>query len=214
MKSVNTGAEALKAHRSATLVLLDLELPDIDGLEVCRAIRDSSNTPIISFAGRDTELDRVLALQAGADDCVSKPCGLREVVARIEALMRRAYPRVHTPQSISLCPLHIDSGARKVHLNHQEIDVTAKEFDLLYILAANPERVVSRKDLMKKVWESDGVMCSRTIDTHVSSLRAKLGSEWIVTVRGVGYRIGQGYKRTELRRDDRMQEVGAVGESV
>jgi DNA-binding response OmpR family regulator len=91
---------------------------------------------------------------------------------------------------------------------------SAKEFDLLYILAANPERVVSRKDLMKKVWESDGVMCSRTIDTHVSSLRAKLGSEWIVTVRGVGYRIGQGYKRTELRRDDRMQEVGAVGESV
>jgi len=199
--SVHTGAEALKAHHDADLILLDLDLPDIDGLEVCHAISDTSNTPIISFASQDTELDRVLALQAGADDCVSKTCGPREIMARVEAVLRRAYRPTPPLQSISLCPLHIDSRARKVHLNNREIPVTVKEFDLLYVLAANAEKVMSREDLMKSVWKTNGSMRTRTLDTHVSSLRAKLGSEWIITVRGVGYRIGRGYASTAGRQD-------------
>ncbi|MET9958554.1 response regulator transcription factor [Streptomyces sp. NPDC006326] len=197
-KGVATGTDALKLHQRADLVLLDLELPDIDGLEVCRAIRAAGDTPIITFTSRDAELDRVLALQAGSDDCVVKSTGVREVMARIEAVMRRAHPRSPTaPQSISLRPLHIDGRSREVRLNDRPVEVTSKEFELLYTLASTPERVVSRKELMAKVWECDYTESSRTIDTHVSSLRAKLGSaKWIVTVRGVGYRIGHGRKRS------------------
>ncbi|MFC7897489.1 response regulator transcription factor [Streptomyces sp. NPDC057381] len=192
-RSVDSGAEALRLHKDADLVLLDLDLPDVDGLQICQAIRDGSGTPIISFTERDTELDRVLALQAGADDCVVKSCGSREVLARIEALVRRAYPWQEGPCSISLHPLHIDGRSREIRLAGRLVDVTAKEFDLLYALATRPEKVISRKELMVKIWERDAMEPSRTIDTHVSSLRAKLGdSEWIVTVRGVGYRIGRG----------------------
>lgn len=185
------GRDALKLYRSADLILLDLELPDIDGLEVCRTIRAAATTPIISFTDRDTELDRVLALQAGSDDCVAKSCGAREVLARIDAVLRRAYPRHLGRRAITLPPLRIDGGTREVVLRGRRIEVTAKEFDLLYALAANPAAVVSRKELMRTIWESDRADSSRTLDTHVSSLRSKLGSAgWIVTVRGVGYRMG------------------------
>ncbi|MDT0615384.1 response regulator transcription factor [Streptomyces lancefieldiae] len=192
-RSVDSGAEALRLHKDADLVLLDLDVPDVDGLQICQAIRDDSGTPIIAFTERDTELDRVLALQAGADDCVVKSCGSREVLARIEALVRRVYPWQEGPCSISLHPLHIDGRSREIRVDGRLVDVTAKEFDLLYALATHPEKVISRKELMVKIWERDAAESSRTIDTHVSSLRAKLGdSEWIVTVRGVGYRIGRG----------------------
>jgi DNA-binding response OmpR family regulator len=188
---IGRGREALKLYRGADLILLDLELPDIDGLEVCRTIRAAAATPIISFTDRDTELDRVLALQAGSDDCVAKSCGPREVLARIEAVMRRAYPRVHSRRTIALPPLQIDGGTREVRLHGHRVEVTAKEFDLLYTLAASPSGVISRKELMRTIWESDRADSSRTLDTHVSSLRNKLGSaRWIVTVRGVGYRMG------------------------
>ncbi|MFD3532144.1 response regulator transcription factor [Streptomyces sp. NPDC058664] len=191
-RGVSTGSGALKLLPRADLVLLDLELPDMDGLEVCRAIRAAGDTPIIAFSRRNTELDRVLALQAGADDCVVKTCGSREVMARIRAVLRRANPGTDgAPQSISLRPLHVDGRSREVRLDGRLVDMTSKEFELLYVLASNPERVVSRKELMAKVWQTDRAASSRTIDTHVSSLRAKLGSSrWIVTVRGVGYKIG------------------------
>ncbi|MEE1753162.1 response regulator transcription factor [Streptomyces sp. SP18CS02] len=188
---VDTGTEALKKHQKADLVLLDLDLPDIDGLDVCRAIRSVSDTPLISFTRRDTELDRVLALQAGSDDCVVTSCGSPEVMARIEAVMRRARPRPSAPQAISLRPLHIDGRAREIRMDDRAIHVTSKEFELLYTLASHPETVVSRKELMVKVWGDHGAGYSRTLDTHVSSLRGKLGARsWITTVRGVGYRIG------------------------
>ncbi|BAU83964.1 two component transcriptional regulator, winged helix family [Streptomyces laurentii] len=192
VKGVSAGAEALRLLPRADIVLLDLELPDMDGLEVCRAIRAAGDTPVIAFSRRDAELDRVLALQAGADDCVVKTCGDREVMARVRAVLRRVSPRTAgAPESISLRPLHIDGRSREVHLNGRLVDMTSKEFELLYALASTPERVVSRKELMAKVWETDRAASSRTIDTHVSSLRAKLGSSrWIVTVRGVGYKIG------------------------
>ncbi|KOX37803.1 MULTISPECIES: response regulator transcription factor [unclassified Streptomyces] len=191
-RGVGTGSDALRHLPQADIVLLDLELPDMDGLEVCRAIRAAGDTPVIAFSRQDAELDRVLALQAGADDCVVKTCGSREVMARMGAVLRRVNPQTaDAPQSISLRPLHIDGRSREVRLDGRPVDMTSKEFELLYVLASTPERVVSRKELMAKVWESDRAASSRTIDTHVSSLRAKLGSsKWIVTVRGVGYKIG------------------------
>ncbi|MFI7504684.1 winged helix-turn-helix domain-containing protein [Streptomyces sp. NPDC049687] len=191
--SVDTGAEALSAHLQSDLVLLDLDLPDIDGLEVCRSIREAGDKPIISVTARNTELDRVLALQAGADDCVVTSCGVREMLARIEAVLRRARPRPEPARILSLGPLRIDSRTREVRLHGRSVNVTAKEFELLHTLAATPEDVISRKELMARVWETSWADSSRTIDTHVRSLRAKLGANsWIITVRGVGYRMGHG----------------------
>ncbi|MGE7435575.1 response regulator transcription factor [Kitasatospora sp. NPDC001175] len=191
-RSVDTGAEALMAHQQSDLVLLDLDLPDIDGLEVCRQIREAGDKPIISVTARDTELDRILALQAGADDCVVTSCSPREMTARIRALLRRAYPRSDPARTIVLDPLRIDNRTREVRLRGEPVSLTAKEFELLHVLAASPESVLSRKELMARVWDTDWSDSSRTIDTHVSGLRAKLGSTWIITVRGVGYRIGHG----------------------
>ncbi|NUT95717.1 MAG: response regulator transcription factor [Saccharothrix sp.] len=188
---VRTGSEALEKFHDVDLVLLDLDLPDIDGLEVCRLMRAVGDVPIIAIAVRDTELDRVLALRAGADDCVVGTCGSRELLARIDAVLRRARRSARDSDVISLCPLSIDRRSREVVLRGQKINLTAKEFDLLYLLAVNPETVVPRKELMATIWNSSWTDSTRTIDTHVSSLRAKLGSSgWILTVRGVGYRIG------------------------
>ncbi|MEW2623427.1 response regulator transcription factor [Streptomyces sp. NPDC048106] len=192
-RSVETGSAALKLHRVADLILLSLELPDIDGLEVCRTIRAAGDTPIITVTGRDNEVDRVLALQAGSDDCVTEACGFREVMARIQAVMRRARPRSPAgSRALTIGALHIDGGSHEVLVDGRRVDVTTKEFDLLRLLASRPAAVVSRREIMAEIWESDRVASSRTLDTHISSLRAKLGSgDWIVTVRGVGYRIGR-----------------------
>ncbi|MFB6923541.1 response regulator transcription factor [Streptomyces noursei] len=193
----DNGANALKSYEGYDLILLDLELPDIDGLEVCRSIRESSDVPIIAFTGHGTELDRVLCLQAGCDDCMVKPYGLRELLARIEAVMRRVRPRPVEGRSIAYGPLQIDRDGREVFLNEEPVKLTRKEFDLLHLLASQPARVFSREQLMDKVWGPRGprgtlgAKLTRTIDTHVSSLRGKLGSsEWIITVRGVGFRFG------------------------
>ncbi|NBM18892.1 response regulator transcription factor [Streptomyces sp. GC420] len=198
-RSVDTGARALRTYRDADLVLVSLELPDVDGIEVCRNLRAESDIALIAFTRRDDELERVLALKAGADDCVAQTWGVREIGARIEAVLRRSHRTGSpTPEAISLRPLHIDPRTREVRLRDRVIDVTSKEFELLYILAANSETVVSRKELMAKVWGSDWTQTSRTIDTHVSTLRAKLGcSRWIITVRGVGYRMGYSVRLPE-----------------
>ncbi|GAA4227643.1 response regulator transcription factor [Actinomadura meridiana] len=188
--SVRTGADALRLFGDADLVLLDLELPDLDGLEVCRSIRAAGDVPVIAVTALGSELDRVLGLQAGADDYLVKPYGFRELVARIDAVMRRAKPR---PVSGDLANgrLRIDSAARQVTVDGATVELTRKEFDLLYLLASRPGTVITRKQIIAQVW---GDSCSRrTIDTHVSSLRGKLGaSEWILTVRGVGFRLGHG----------------------
>lgn len=192
VSSVTAGTHVLEAYGDADLVLLSLDLPDIDGLEVCRALRSVSDVPLIARTHRDDELERVLALGQGADDCVAKTWGMRELGARIEAVLRRTRSRSAVPETISIEPLRIDQRTREVRLNDELVDVTSKEFELLYILAANPENVVSRKELMASVWGTNWATASRTIDTHVSSLRAKLGStRWIITVRGVGYRMGR-----------------------
>ncbi|MFD3936184.1 response regulator transcription factor [Streptomyces sp. NPDC058618] len=186
---VATGIAALHAYDSADLVLLDLELPDLDGLEVCRQIRSAGTTAVIAVTARGTELDRVLGLQAGADDYLVKPYGFRELMARMDAVMRRVHAQTEAPAMITHGPLRIDAAARQVSLDGRRIDVTRKEFDLLYLLASQPDTVIPRKRIMQAVWGD--VWSRRTIDTHISSLRNKLGdSDWILTVRGVGFQLG------------------------
>jgi DNA-binding response OmpR family regulator len=196
---VGTGSAALEVHQDADLIVLDLDLPDIDGLEVCRRIRALVKTPIIAFTDSGTELDRVLGLRAGADDCLDKPYEFRELVARIDAVTRRLRPRESARESLtvlSIGVLRIDAASREVMLRGRPVDLTRKEFDLLYYLARHSEKVVSRQRLMTEIWEDPrpqelGPRASRTVDTHVSSLRSKLGdSGWIRTVRGVGFRVG------------------------
>ncbi|MDH6435235.1 DNA-binding response OmpR family regulator [Streptomyces sp. SAI-144] len=189
-ESVATGSQALQVHHQADLILLDLDLTDLDGLEVCRGIRATSDTPIIAVTERGSELDRVLGLQAGSDDYMVKPYGFHELLARIGAVMRRVRPS-QTARTIEHGPMRIDAVTRKVTVHGLPVDLTRKEFDLLHLLAMQPGAVVSRRQLMTQVWDDAWSHKGRTIDTHVSSLRGKLGSSnWIVTVRGVGFRLG------------------------
>ncbi|MFC8623417.1 response regulator transcription factor [Streptomyces anulatus] len=188
---VDTGGGALQVYEDVDLVLLDLELPDLDGLEVCREIRLVCDVPVIAVTSRGAEIDRVLGLQAGADDYLVKPYGFRELMARISAVMRRSRPRPLAVKSVSHGPLRVDADAREVSLQGRRIEVTRKEFDLLYLLASHPGTVIPRKRLMQQVWGDS--WSRRTVDTHVSSLRSKLGgADWIITVRGVGFRLGHG----------------------
>lgn len=188
--SVATAAEALQVHHGVDLVLLDLDLPDLDGLEVCRRMRADGGVPIITVTARGAELDRVLGLQAGSDDYVVKPYGLRELLARMEAVMRRARP-YRPAHVITHGPLRIDAGTRELRLEGRRVELTPKEFDLLFLLASQSGATVSRRQLLSQVWDDEWSHRGRTIDTHVSSLRNKLGSSrWIVTVRGVGFRLG------------------------
>jgi len=190
---VDTGRAALETYEDADMVLLDLELPDLDGLEVCRLIRAKSDKPLITLTTSQTHLDRVLSLQAGADDSMTKPFEFRELMARINAVMRRLLPRPSSSPIVRHGPLTIDPRSRRVQLDECLISLTRKEFDLLYLLASSAETVVSRRELMSRIWADDWATESRTVDTHISTLRNKLGhADWIVTIRGVGYRLGTG----------------------
>ncbi|SFD84827.1 DNA-binding response regulator, OmpR family, contains REC and winged-helix (wHTH) domain [Actinopolyspora alba] len=190
---VDTGNQALEIYEDVDLVLLDLELPDMDGLEVCRTVTEA-NTPVIAFTERGTESDRVLGLQAGSDDCLDKPYGFRELMARIDAVMRRVERQNSLAEPlITRGQLRINNANRQVWLGSERIEVTPKEFELLFLLASRPGVVHSRHQLMSEVWGDSmnhkaSTRPSRTIDTHVSSLRSKLGSgHWIHTVRGFGF---------------------------
>jgi DNA-binding response OmpR family regulator len=187
-----TGRAALAAWVLADLVVLDLGLRDVDALEVCAQIRGWGTTPVITLAAGGTEVDRVLSFQAGADDCLVKPYGYRELVARICAIMRRLTPSTST-SVIAHGALRINPMSRQVLVGDRVVNLTRKEFDLLYLLASLPQTVVSRRELMARVWADEWFVSSRTVDTHISALRSKLGAgDWIVTVRGVGYRLGSG----------------------
>ena len=190
-EAVRTGDKALVEYRFADLVLLDLDLPDVDGLDICHGIRAASDVPIITITARADEVDRVLGLQAGSDDYLVKPYGFRELMARIEAVMRRARPSAVLDRVIEHGPLHIDTLSREVRMRDRVVPVTRKEFDLLYLLASQPRTVVPRQQIMSQIWQDVWSESTRTIDTHVSSLRSKLGcGSWIVTVRGVGFQLG------------------------
>ena len=172
-------------------MLLDLRLPDIDGLDVCRRIRERSDVPIIVVTARGEEADRVVGLELGADDYVVKPFGIRELIARIRAVTRRATRRGRraTARSASAA-LELDPRARRVRLDGRELELTPKEFDLLAALARDPGAAVSRRRLLEDVWDTSWYGSTKTIDVHVAALRRKLGDPgWIETVRGVGFRL-------------------------
>jgi len=186
---VATGAAALEAALP-DVVLLDLRLPDVDGLDVCRALRERSAVPIIIVTARGEESDRVVGLELGADDYVVKPFGLRELIARIRAVTRRTSSRPQAQEPLRVGTLTVDERARRAQLGGRELELTPKEFDLLAALARDPGAAVSRRRLLEEVWETAWYGSAKTIDVHVASLRRKLGDPgWIETVRGVGFRL-------------------------
>jgi len=195
--SAADGVSGLQAARdvSPDLVLLDLMLPGLDGLSVCRAIRRGSDVPIIVLTARGTEMDRIAGLEMGADDYVVKPFSTGELLARIRAALRRADRQSHAPSTVLQSgDLRVDLVARRVHLAEMEVRLTLKEFDLLAELMRNRGAVLSRDLLLDKVWGYDYFGDSRTVDVHVRWLREKIEADAsqptrITTVRGVGYRF-------------------------
>jgi DNA-binding response OmpR family regulator len=195
-----TAARALELfdRGEPDLVLLDLGLPDGDGRDVARELRGRSRVPIIMLTARGTETDRVVGLEIGADDYVVKPFSSAEVVARIRAVLRRTAdagaPREQPAGPIEIRGLSIDPQARRVRLDDQELELSRKEYDLLLELASRAGRVVTREDLMARVWDENWFGSTKTLDVHVGWLRRKLGDDaadprWIETVRGVGFRF-------------------------
>jgi DNA-binding response OmpR family regulator len=184
-----TGAEAWELYRNADLVLLDMGLPDKDGFALCRQIRAQSDVPIIAVTARREESAVVSALRAGVDDYVTKPYRLAELLARIDAVMRR-FGRQPVEPTARVGDLFVDRGARQAYLGGQAVTLARKEFDLLSMLLQAGGDLLTREALMEAVWETSWVGASRTLDVHVATLRSKLGRPGLIeTVRGVGYRI-------------------------
>jgi len=194
------GEEALKLFDDdrIDLVVLDLMLPKIDGLEVCKRLRANSNVPIIMLTARGEELDKVLGLELGADDYITKPFSIREFRSRVRALLRRATATSQSGErdgeAIDAGPLRIDSSRRLVELDGKPVQLTYVEFELLRLLAGEPGRVFTREMLLRGLWGDSAYREPRTIDVHVRHLREKLECdprepEYIFTVRGVGYRF-------------------------
>lgn len=181
------GLEAVRRLRPAAIVL-DVGLPGMDGTEVCRRLRsDGDWTPILFCTARDDEVDRILGLEMGADDYITKPFSPREVVARVRVALRHAGPAA-VGDSLTIGQVSLDRSSRRVSVNGESVDLTATEFDLLEYLMAHPSRVFSREQLLSEVWGYAAMVGTRTVDVHVAQVRAKLGdASPIRTVRGVGY---------------------------
>ncbi|MFE3852773.1 response regulator transcription factor [Streptomyces griseorubiginosus] len=212
---VTTGTEGLRAPYG-DVVLLDLGLPDMDGIDVCRGIREVSDVPIVILSARGEEADRVLGLELGADDYLAKPFSVRELVARVRAVTRRtrraqetpapAFPASPAPLSPPPAaptapapagapghdpgPLAVDRRTRQVWVGESQVPLTPKEFDLLALLTEDPGAVYSRQQILDRVWDPFYEGPTKTLDVHVASLRRKLGHPaWIQTLRGVGFRL-------------------------
>ena len=190
------GAEALKkAHLALpSLILLDLMLPEVDGLEVCKMLRRdpaTANIPIVMVTAKATEIDKILGLELGADDYITKPFSPRELVLRVKKLLQRERSAGEESGTYKFGELLIDTPRHLVSWRGKSIDLTATEFKLLTILAQRRGRVQSREQLLRDVWEYNSLIDTRTVDTHMRRLREKLGpaSKWLDTVRGVGYRF-------------------------
>ena len=175
------------------VVLLDLNLPGMDGVEVCRRIRKKSDIPVIMLTARDTEIDKIIGLEIGADDYVTKPFSARELVARVKAVLRRSQDRPTDRRVIEIAGWEIDSGRREVRTPEGgTVRPTAKEFDLLWYLADNKGLVLSRAQILEAVWGYEYFGETRTVDVHIRQLRKKLEDIPIETVWGVGYRVEVG----------------------
>jgi DNA-binding response OmpR family regulator len=184
-------ARAALAAPPCDLVLLDIGLPDGDGVDICRRLRESSDVAIIMLTARGEERNRVVGLRSGADDYVSKPFGFAELQARMEAVLRRARPRPAGARTVGR--LRVDLDRHLASVDGAPITLTRKEFQLLAILAAEPEVAVRRERLLREVWHTSWRGVSRTLDVHMATLRQKIGDgAQIQTIRGVGYRIVAG----------------------
>ena len=200
VRRVATGRAALEAAWGVDAVVLDLGLPDLDGVEVCRRLRQEQgpDLPILVLTARTSETDVVVGLDAGADDYVTKPFRLAELQARLRALLRRAAAAQGPGDGeLHVRDLRLDLGARRVWQGEQELELTAKEFDLLALLVTHAGSVVTREQIAREVWQTRWLGGSKTLDVHVSSLRRKLGDDpadprYLTTVRGVGLRFEAG----------------------
>lgn len=196
--SAYDGVEGLQAARreNPDVIVLDLMLPKMDGLEVCRRLRADSDVPILMLTARGEELDRVVGLELGADDYLTKPFSMRELVARVRALLRRAAstPPPQDQARIVIGPLSIDARGRTVQRSGAVVAMKPKEFDLLHFLAKNPGQVFTREQLLEHVWGYEFFGGSRTVDVHIRWLREKIedspaNPRYLLTVRGVGYKF-------------------------
>jgi DNA-binding response OmpR family regulator len=178
------------------LLVLDVMLPGFDGHEVCRRVQAQRPVPVLMLTARDDETDILVGLGVGADDYLTKPFSMRELVARLRVLLRRvdraAELAVTGSGEIAMGPLRVDRAARRVQVDGAEVHLTPTEFDLLVCLADRPGAVLSRDELMTEVWDWPGATTSRTVDSHVKSLRAKIGADLVRTVHGVGYALEPG----------------------
>ena len=189
------GAEALAAaeREQPSLIVLDLMLPDIDGIEICRRIRQKSDVPILMLTARDEDVDKIIGLEVGADDYMTKPFNPRELVARVKSILRRTTPERKERESevIQHGDLVVDAGRREAKVRDEEIQLAPKEFDLLWELLDHRGLVLTRDQLLERVWGYTFAGDTRTVDVHVRQLRRKLGeASPIVTVWGVGYKVG------------------------
>jgi len=194
VRAVGTGAGALNAVAAEmpSLIVLDLNLPDIDGIEICRRIRKSSDVPILMLTARDEDVDKIIGLEVGADDYLTKPFNPRELVARVKSVLRRATSdrRIDEGDELRHGDLVINSGRREVLVGEEEIQLAPKEFDLLWELLDHRGIVLTRDQLLERVWGYTFAGDTRTVDVHVRQIRRKLGdASPIVTVWGVGYKV-------------------------
>jgi len=194
VRTAATGSDALAQVVTETpdLIVLDLMLPDIDGVEICRRIRQRSDLPILMLTARDEDVDKIIGLEVGADDYLTKPFNPRELVARVKSILRRAAPERTRPESREIAhgQLVVNSGSREVHVGDREIQLAPKEFDLLWELLDHRGLVLTRDQLLERVWGYTFAGDTRTVDVHVRQVRRKLeDASPIVTVWGVGYKV-------------------------
>lgn len=191
--SAVTGAAglALAREKQPRVILLDLMLPDIDGFEICRQLRQESEVPIIMLTARDASTDKVLGLELGADDYITKPFDPRELVARVKSLLRRSEVMASGADApLSVGPLTLDPGRREVTINGEEAKLTAREFELLHFMIVNRGLALSRQQLLERVWGYEFFGDTRTVDVHINQVRKKLGdSVRIETIRSIGYKL-------------------------
>ncbi len=196
----HSGDTAVKMTKEADydLIILDVMLPGIDGYEVCRRVRSSSNVPVLFLSARDTELDKVVGLELGGDDYLAKPFGIRELLARVHAILRRAPQQSESMEEgtrvFDVSGVHLDEAGHRATFNGKEIELTPREFELLATLMAHAGTVLGREQLLKEAWDWQYVVETKTVDTHIKRLRDKLASvglspNVIETVRGYGYRF-------------------------
>jgi len=186
------GLAAVAALKPAAMIL-DVGLPGIDGIEVCRRLRAAADwTPVLFVTARDDETDRIIGLELGADDYITKPFSPREVVARVSSVLRRSQGLTDGPEPLQVGRVRLDAAQRRVFADATEVPLTATEFDLLAFLMRRPGRVIGRDQLLSEVWGYSSIAGARTVDVHIAQLRGKLGSASpIRTVRGVGYAVDQ-----------------------